>query len=299
MSYKFTFADNEVYTATDVNKITQRLVTSGVEDVFADGVAYNVSKFNEAGKLLYTSGTVPESCNSLKVEKLSDSEILINPGYAFFSDGAVIEIEAGGESLPFVSGSKNYVYLLNDLINTNRCYPACSIDEPTGDFVPLAEIDENGEITDKRTYAKGKLPGYQSVAGNVLFFKEIVKTTHTTKSYASGHAEFNIGNNSYQYILFTNLIDGNDVLKNLSLYKISDGSVTSFYTYGNKNGAIVDKSGKILVYYASSHPYERHIVTVSFENGILKIDAEITSSEANRNVNVGDIVNVNLNMIFI
>ncbi|MBQ3181751.1 MAG: hypothetical protein IJB50_03230, partial [Clostridia bacterium] len=140
MSYKFTFADNEVYTATDVNNITKRLVTAGVEDSFSDGVAYNVSKFNEAtGKLLYTSGTVPESCNSLKVEKSSDSEILINPGCAFFKDGAVIEIEAGGETLPYVSGSKNYVYLQNDLTNTNKCYPACSVDLPTGDYVMLAE----------------------------------------------------------------------------------------------------------------------------------------------------------------
>ena len=115
MSYKFSFADNMVYSASDINEITKRLVTSGIEDSFTDGVAYNVSRFNEAGKLLYTSGVVPENCFTLKVIKASDTEVLINPGLAFFNDGATIEIEAGGEILPFVSGSKNYVYLKNDL----------------------------------------------------------------------------------------------------------------------------------------------------------------------------------------
>ena len=107
MSYKFSFADNATYNAADINSITKRLVTGGVGDSFQDGVAYNVSKFNEAGKLLYTSGVVPESCQTLKVTKVSDTEILINPGNAFFNDGAVIEIEAGGETLSYISGKKN------------------------------------------------------------------------------------------------------------------------------------------------------------------------------------------------
>jgi len=224
MSYKFTFADNEVYTATDVNNITKRLVTAGVEDSFSDGVAYNVSKFNEAtGKLLYTSGTVPESCNSLKVEKSSDSEILINPGYAFFSDGAVIEIDAGGEMLSFVSGSKNYVYLKNDLINTNRCYPVCSVEEPVGDFVLLAEIDENGEITDKRTYAKGKLPGYQSFAGNVLRIQDTIQVTENSNSKT-----FDIGNNNFEYILVYVERDA-QTLPCLGIYDIKNKTYLGFY----------------------------------------------------------------------
>ncbi|MBO5734120.1 MAG: hypothetical protein J6R66_04450, partial [Clostridia bacterium] len=125
MSYKFSFADNATYSAVDVNAITKRLVTSGIEDNFTDGVAYNVSKFNEAGKLLYTSGAVPESCLSLKVEDAGNGKILVNPGKAFFDDGAVIEIEAGGETLSYVSGFKNYVYLKNDLADKNKCYPYC------------------------------------------------------------------------------------------------------------------------------------------------------------------------------
>ncbi len=297
MSYKYSFADNEVYTATDVNNITKRLVTSGVADSFSDGKAYNVSAFNEMGKLLYTSGIVSEDCNTLKVVKVSDNEILINPGTAFFDDGAVIEIEAGGEILPFVSGSKNYVYLKNVLADENRCYPCVSVTEPMGEFVILAEINEKGEITDKRTYATGRLPGYQSVAGNALFFNETMKVTYTTTSHAEGHAEFNIGNNSYQYILFSNMIGSGDSTPNISLYRISDGSVVSFYSYNNKNEAYADMSGTITVYLNNSLPNERHNITVTFEDGILKVDAVIIAPELSGNI--GDTVNVNLNMIFI
>lgn len=299
MSYKFSFADNEVYSATDVNNITKRLVTSGIADGFSDGVAYNASKFNETGKLLYTSGVVSEDCNTLKVTKASDTEILINPGTAFFDDGAVIEIEEGGECLTFVFGSKNYVYLKNMLLDENRCYPCVSVNEPTGDYVLLAEIDENGKITDKRTYAMGKLPGYQSVGKDVLFFNETIEVILERSSYGSAQAEFNIGNNAYQYILFTNLDVENQKMPNISLYKISDGSVTSFYTFGNPREKGLRTDGKIVVYENFYYPHESYIITASFKDGILKIDAEVSCSWLNEIGKAGNKVNVELNAIFI
>ncbi len=230
MSYKYSFADNEVYSAADVNNITKRLVTSGIEDSFTDGVAYNVSKFNEAGKLLYTSGAVPESCLSLKVEDAGEGKILINPGKAFFDDGAVIEIEAGGETLSYVSGSKNYVYLKNDLINTNRCYPCCTASEPEGDYVLLAEIDASGNITDKRTYAKGKLPGYQSIAERVLVIDETVsKVAEASEKYLRGSVTFDIGNNNYEYILVYSPFIDIDNMNCIGIYDIINKTYLSFY----------------------------------------------------------------------
>ncbi len=241
MSYKFSFADNATYNATDINSITKRLVTGGVGDSFENGVAYNVSKFNEAGKLLYTSGVVPETCLTLRVDKVSDTEILINPGNAFFNDGAVIEIEAGGETLSYISGKKNYVYLKNELVDKNICYPYCGIDEPTGDYVLLAEIDENGVISDKRTYARGRLPGYQSVAGNVLVIDETVETVAETNSNTlTGSATFDIGSNNYEYILvYTPFVypgTYDPTLPNLGIYDIAKGTYTAFYATSTTDG---------------------------------------------------------------
>ena len=297
MAYKFSFADNEIYSSSDVNEITKRLVTSGVEDTFADGVPYNLSRFNDLGKLLYTSGVVPENYAVLKVSKINDTEILINPGLAFFNDGATIEIEAGGEVLPYVSGSKNYVYLKNELVDKNMCYPHCGTDEPTGDFVLLAEIDEKGIVSDKRTYARGKLGGYQSVAGNALFFKETMELTVTSPLNASGDAEYDIGNNNFNYIIFTNLTEGNPAYPNLSLYRISDGKTISFTKTIYASESAFRDTGDIWTYISETK--EVHLLRVlSFNDGILKVNAGI-HRENGKYGDPGDKTTINLNLIFI
>ena len=200
MAYQFSFCDNATYGAEDVNRITSRLVTCGVADVFENGVAYNASKFNEAGELLYTSGVVPETVGSLKVTKKDDATITIAPGTAFFKDGAVIEITAGGHDLPLIAGEKCYVYLKNNLTDNNTCEPACTTTAPSGDVVMLAEIEPDGTIIDKRTYAMGKLPGYQSNAMSVLKIEDTaVREYHG--STREERRSYTVGNNNYRYML--------------------------------------------------------------------------------------------------
>lgn len=46
---------------------------------------------------------------------------------------------------------------------------------PEGDFVMLAEISPEGELTDKRVYARGKLPGYASSAMYTLKIEDTVE----------------------------------------------------------------------------------------------------------------------------
>lgn len=281
MSYKYSFADNKAYGAEDLNAITKRLVTSGVEDSFTDGVAYNVSKFNEAGKLLYTSGVVPESNLTLKVIAAEDGKILINPGRAFFDDGAVIEIEEGGETLSYVSGSKNYVYLKNDLINTNRCYPCCTVSEPDGYYVLLAEIDAAGTITDKRTYARGKLPGYQSVAGNAMRLQESIGVTNTGSGYYSGSRTFDIGDNTFEYILtYVKRANGGvstQTLPCLGIYDIKESSYLSFYcnNINNSSGELYNASVCVHSLYICDYPnsnYSTAYITFSMDNGKLTVE---------------------------
>ncbi len=174
MSYKFTFANNDTYGAEDLNAVTARLVSSGVADSFEDGVPYNLSALNDMGTILYTDGVVPESTENLRVT-LKDNEILIAPGTAFFKDGAVMEITDGGHTIPYTPGTQLYVYLYNDLKKSNRCYPAAENLMPEGDFVLLAEIGADGSVTDRRTYAKGKLPGYASSALYTIKIEDEVK----------------------------------------------------------------------------------------------------------------------------
>ena len=279
MAYNYSFADNEIYSAEDLNSITKRLVTSGIDDLFENDTVYNVSRFNEQGKLLYTSGVVPETCLTLKVVPDSEGKILINPGRAFFDDGAVIEIEAGGESLSYVTGVKNYVYLKNDLLNSNVCYPCCTTDEPTGDYVMLAEIDESGVISDKRIYAKGKLPGYQSVVGNVMRLKKTLTfNLESPTGTVSDSISFDLGPNNFEYILTYNEKSGTesgaiyypclgiyDIAKNqyMSFSRTNDGSASttnSLVTVRFWKGA-----GWIITKASVSFELENNILTVLFK----------------------------------
>lgn len=225
MAYHFSFADNEVYSATDVNNITKRLVTSGIEDPFTDGVPYHMSDMNALGTLLYTSGVVPETILTLKVTA-NDETVFIHPGVAFFSDGAVIEVEDGGHTLKRIPDVKNYVYLKNDLVNKNVCFPVCSTEEPTGDFVLLAEISESGEVTDKRVYARGKLPGYASGALQTLKITERFSPQSLTETIQK---TYDIGNNNYRYLfVWTKESLSSDHYAALGIYDFSDGSYASF-----------------------------------------------------------------------
>ncbi len=174
MSYTFSFSDNEQYGAANLNAVTARLVTSGVADSFKDGVPYNLSALNNLGTLLYTEGVVPESADNLRVT-LTEGEIHIAPGTAFFQDGAVMEITVGGHTLPYTPDTELFVYLYNDLKKSNRCYPAAEPTMPEGDFVLLAKISADGTVSDKRVYAKGKLPGYASSAMYTVKIEDEVK----------------------------------------------------------------------------------------------------------------------------
>lgn len=292
MAYKYSFADNEIYSAEDLNAITRRLVTSGIEDSFTDGVAYNVSRFNEQGKLLYTSGIVPENCMTLKVAADGEGKILINPGKAFFDDGAFIEIEAGGESLSYVSEARNYVYLKNDLLNSNVCYPCCTTDEPTGDYVLLAEIDETGVISDKRAYAKGRLPGYQSVVGNVMRLKETItiKNEDTNTRTIKGSASFDLGANDFEYILAYREYEprketyGPTYGTCLGIYDIANDHYRNF----NTNDA-TENDEKLTIQRIHQEYYQFHryvYATFELENNILTVSLRIHDSY--KDFSVGD-----------
>jgi hypothetical protein len=294
MSYKFSFADNVKYSAADVNNITKRLVTSGIEDSFENGVAYNISRFNEAGQLLYTSGVVPESCLTLKVVPSSDGKIIINPGCAFFNDGSVIEVTEGGEELSYTKDAFNYVYLKNNLEAANVSYPCCSVEAPEGDYVMLATIEENGVISDKRTYAHGKLPGYQSVTEGLMFMDEKVELILSERSVASGEFSFDIGGNKFKYIIAIGKIGDSTQRETVSIYRIEDGKITSLVRKGSTEAVYTD--AKMYLYFDRVHKNICAVPTIT--DGVLnmKIKAEDSRDGLGE---IGDKIYIDVKLIFI
>lgn len=164
MGYKYSFLSNETYGAHDINEITKRLVTSGVEDPFVDGVPHNLKCFNDLSGNVATDGVVYESDVSLKVIEESATSVSIQSGTAFFNSGATITVDADKVFLDITAGEINYIYVEHNE-DLNIIQPVASLIEPEGDIVMLAVIDENGNIEDRRKYAHGKLPRYVSGYG--------------------------------------------------------------------------------------------------------------------------------------
>ncbi len=128
MAYSFDFKDNILYGAEDINAVRSSLMTKGV---------------------------VGETNDSLKVLKEQEGSIIISEGQAIFEEGCRLAVDSDKVILEYLTGVKNYVYLYNDKL-ASVCETVVSQTEPTGDYVMLAEISAEGEITDKREFTELK-----------------------------------------------------------------------------------------------------------------------------------------------
>lgn len=151
MAYRCSFLDNEVYTAQDVNNVFSCLTSAGV--VFTD-TGSSLSDLNTAVAKTVGEGVLADASSCMVVHE--DGAYKISPGACFMADGSVIIFDAKGEEISISEGVKNYVYL-------ERNRPANSIDVVVAtaaggeNSVPLAEISEDGTITDTRKYAHSKV----------------------------------------------------------------------------------------------------------------------------------------------
>ena len=127
MGYTYDFKNNEFYGAEDINSIRSAFITSGI-----------------------ISGTAPAMAVSV-----SEGKVFISEGLAVFADGSSLKIDADGVEMEFQAGVKNYVYLLNDTI-INKNTVNVSTQAPAGDYLMLAEIGDDGTVSDMRVFASAK-----------------------------------------------------------------------------------------------------------------------------------------------
>lgn len=124
MGYTYDFKNNEYYSAEDINSIRGAFITPGV--LGAQAPAMKVSA--------------------------DENKVFVSAGMAIFNDGSSLKIDSDGVELDFTLGEKNYVYLLCDT-ELNKNTVNVSVTEPVGDCLVLAEIDETGAVSDRRTFA--------------------------------------------------------------------------------------------------------------------------------------------------
>lgn len=264
MGYTYSFVDDSSYSAKDINNITKRLVTQGVEDDFSDGVPYNTGRLNVISNKIATEGVVPENNTSLKVELADDGKIKINKGCAFMESGATFEVDDEGVFLEYSLVSNSYVYIED---NATLCTirPVVSESLPVGyGYVLLASVTKKGEITDERKFAKGKLPGYMSDFNMPKRFEVKVED--------EGEYVVDIGTNDASFIMVTEDYEDSTAAAYDSFGVWNKFDNVYLYTTGNIKGIRKSTEAFYLKPYASSNYVIK--VTMSFEGTSAKLNVE-------------------------
>lgn len=151
MAYRCNFLDNQVYSAADVNDVFACLTSGGVTFNASDSV---LSALNEATAQAVGDGVLSDE-SSCKVVK-DGEKYKILPGACFMYDGSVIIFSDGGENVSIPENVKSYVYLERNQAK-NSIDIVASQSAPGEKCVTLAEISEDGEISDKRKYAVSRV----------------------------------------------------------------------------------------------------------------------------------------------
>lgn len=187
---------------------------SGQEIINAINNKATKAEVNNIVKMAYTSGVVQESENSLKVNMGDLKSVCVNCGTAFFADGTSYCVGTD-EQLAYQEGGLNYVYITSDGLR-------CTQEEPTGEFVSLAEISDDCILTDKRVYVESKIPLCDGSLEAKVYF-----------SFAEGETQasftVDLGTNNYSRV-FVISKDGN--YGGIGMYNFSDGSYFSTYNVG-------------------------------------------------------------------
>ena len=235
MAIKGYFLDNESYSADDVNKAFSYLTTQGVS-LFSDtGAAIDdidaaLSSITTEGVDIYNK----ESCLVCK----SDDVYMVKKGVCFLPDGAFVCIDDDGIILDVTDGAVNYVYAKHDKLK-NECTVYVSDTEGTDGAVALAEIDENGKITDKRVFATAKIA---VPTANITATKTITitfPTGRTKGAYTYNEEIFDVGFGGFNYI--------RSEFQGDTYYSyIGDGEKV-FFVDGLSAAAWVQKSGSSLI----------------------------------------------------
>lgn len=201
-NYKYSFFDNQTVGVDHLNEITKRVVSGGISAVYS-GVDFNVSDINDTNKAILTGGVVPETDTNLKVTAIGSGRYLINPGLCFFNNGTTMEVLSGGEEISAPLGTKRYVYLVSDA-NKMACFvEILTSPKQTGEFLLLAVINADGTITDKRTYARGKVPGFYASSENMEMNITETYTRVLGQATMGYDIEVTVGNGNFKHLCMT------------------------------------------------------------------------------------------------
>ena len=196
MALKGYFLDNETYSAIDVNNAFSYLTTKGVS-LFSDNGSV-ITDINAALAALTSGGVDIYNVNSCMVYKIGEV-YKVKKGICFLHDGAFLVIDDDEYTLKITSGVLNHVYALHDPLK-NTCDVYVSTGSVPQNAVPLAEIDSEGNITDKRIFSQAKVAVPTT---NITASKELTLfyPSGTNEGGYTYHEEaFDVGFGGFNYV---------------------------------------------------------------------------------------------------
>lgn len=263
MAYRCSFLDNEVYSAGDVNNVFACLTSGGV--TFSDS-GNTLSDLDSALAQTVSAGVMADG-TSCKVVRDGEG-YKISTGACFMNDGSVIIFDEDGHNIDVTPGILNYVYI-------NRNSATNSIDimvtpYPGGsDSVPLAQIDESGDITDKRQYAKSKV---MLGVGNTL--KNFQLEFNNCTFDGSETMTLDIGDGSFSYIIIWG-----------GSYTNVEGTLEERVSSGQNLMALSCEAKYLYIGKYEASP--REFVYAKRDGQILEVYLENTSSGGKYTLNIG------------
>jgi hypothetical protein len=240
---------NEQMTANFLNGIASDL---GTTSSFVTGNTYGFDDLNNIIKNAMGKG-VTTAGSKCEVIKVSD-QVKITEGTIVFDSGATLKISSSGLFLNYVSGVKNYIYGINNII-TNKIYAETSETIPTGDFVMLAEIGVDGVLTDKRVtcVATVNFPTMADTRMETfdLSFTGVVPTTITKSIPISNIKKLLID------------LGNNDTYESITTYNVSAETFNYFCRYSSSSVYSGKNSSEAIIYYASNGDHVKLTLTIS------------------------------------
>lgn len=205
MKFEAGFLADNTYGVRHINRLVRSLVTKGIVDYPFPEDESEIGSFNINGFVQFLSedGVIPETHKSMLVEK-TDTGYILNPGMAFLDNGIYIFLETAQE---FSCEPLMKVYWMHDTL-TDKVEFMCTAEYPTsGSYLPLAEILEDGTVSNVRKCARAKLPG---MASDYNRTKKIVIDESFTFDQKQGHysngyytlAKIDLGGKDFKYLLF-------------------------------------------------------------------------------------------------
>lgn len=256
MGLHYSFVDDESYGTEDINNITGELTGAGIAP-FPTKDSYSTSDLNGLTSALVGSGTSLDGCKC--TYSAENGTVTVAQGIIFFGNGTRLRVDEDGYSVGVTNGAAGYVYAVcNTAVQTAEIKFAAAL-PASGDYVALCQLTADGNIYDKRVFARSKVATFGTNATYEFAFTD--ETVTESGSGCSIVLPVNAG--KFNYIVTTNSHVDKTYNYTFGVYDLKNEKWISLITN------TVGKYGNVYTSIAGE-------VSVSVASGQITISSELT-----------------------